>query len=785
VDARAREAVDRVLADPLYWFPVRHHSPAVARHLRAALRRRRPAVVFIEGPPACTALVPYVVHKDTKPPIALYTSFRDDGNVLGLNGVATPSPEVPYQLASWFPLLAYSPEYVALKTATELGAEVVFMDLPPHARQAVDGEVPDGSVAAESAITTSDFYRGLAKAAGFRTFDETWDALFETAAHADDEACRRDLTAFCAAARLTTDPARSAADGTVARERHMWKTIRGELAQRGLPDEAAFVVCGGFHLFLARDGAEPPPIPEGTVQSTVVPYSYFRASERSGYGAGNRAPRYYQRLWEASEAGATPDDALLMALTDALRAGRKAKVPLSSADAIAVAQTAHGLASLRGRRHALLDDLHDAVVTCCVKGDPRTDGQRLLTAIHEAAVGTDVGKVTESLGRLPLVLDFHHQLALLGLTEHAEHDRKASVDLDRRDPASARRSAFFHRLVRVGIPFAALLQGGSIGTVFRERWRVGWSPEVERALVEAVGWGDTVEAAAAGKLAADVAQHPADASGVTTRWREAVDMDLPSLAHRLEGACSEAIDTDPRAASLATAMVNLGILKRQAAFRGLRKDVVAELESRAYGRACFRLPEAADVPDEEQGEVLTALQALAEAALADAAAFDPSLLEQNTRAAAADTTSPFLRGAFLGMLVEIRVSPPESLAERISAYANALPETRGEAGAFLEGVFAVSRTSLMLGADAIAAAVDELLRSCDWTAFTAVLPRLRHAFARLHDRQRDAFAEVVARRYGKVEARALVALPTSVDAALAMARLDAKVGEILAVWEGA
>jgi len=35
-DVQAR--ADRVLADELYWFPVRHHSPAAARHVRAAIR---------------------------------------------------------------------------------------------------------------------------------------------------------------------------------------------------------------------------------------------------------------------------------------------------------------------------------------------------------------------------------------------------------------------------------------------------------------------------------------------------------------------------------------------------------------------------------------------------------------------------------------------------------------------------------------------------------------------------------------------------------------------------
>ncbi|MBN9521706.1 hypothetical protein J0H58_24860, partial [bacterium] len=79
--------VDAVLADPLYWFPVRHHSPATARHLRAALAARRPKMVFVEGPFEANHLVPFVTDAETVPPVAVYSSYRDDDNLLGLNGV--------------------------------------------------------------------------------------------------------------------------------------------------------------------------------------------------------------------------------------------------------------------------------------------------------------------------------------------------------------------------------------------------------------------------------------------------------------------------------------------------------------------------------------------------------------------------------------------------------------------------------------------------------------------------------------------------------------------------
>src|SRR3954453_22006232 len=145
--------VDGVLADPLYWFPVRHHSPTAARHLQAALRERKPKVVFIEGPHEANDLVRFVVDTDTVPPVAIYTSYRDDDNVLGLAGVASPAPDIPARFAAWYPLTAYSPEYVARKTAAAIGAEVVFIDLPHYAlvkpRGADDGPPPAPPPAAD------------------------------------------------------------------------------------------------------------------------------------------------------------------------------------------------------------------------------------------------------------------------------------------------------------------------------------------------------------------------------------------------------------------------------------------------------------------------------------------------------------------------------------------------------------------------------------------------------------------------------------------------------------
>src|SRR4029077_4826552 len=124
--------VESVLAEELFWFPVRHHSPVAARFLESALRERRPKLIFIEGPSEANDLVEHVVHAKTKPPVAIYTSYRDDDNVLGLAGLASPSPDIPARFSSWYPSLDYSPQLVAIPAAKASGAELVFNDLPYH-----------------------------------------------------------------------------------------------------------------------------------------------------------------------------------------------------------------------------------------------------------------------------------------------------------------------------------------------------------------------------------------------------------------------------------------------------------------------------------------------------------------------------------------------------------------------------------------------------------------------------------------------------------------------------
>lgn len=781
--------VDAVLADALYWFPVRHHSPNTARHVRAAIAARKPKVIFIEGPFEANHLVPHITDSATAPPVAIYSSYRDDSNVLGLNGVASAGPDIPARFAVWYPLVPYSPEYVAMRAAAESGAEVVFVDLPHHAliKPHTKGDAPPlpEPPNEDRLITTSGFYQSLAAAAGYKSWDEAWDSLFENPHGKDHETFRRELATFCCAARMTSDHAAEQLEGTVERERHFLKVIRETLAAKKLKPEQAMVVCGGFHLFLDRsDRAAPPPCPDGTVYTTVVPYSYFRISEASGYGAGNRAPQFYQTLFDLANDGRAGDVALDHAIA-VLRQVRRAGDPLSTADAIAITHHAAMLARLRGRGHETLDDIHDALVTCCCKGNPAEEGTKLLAAMDAAGIGTRIGKVTAKLGRLPIVNDFHTQLADLDLGEVLGKEKKMALRLDKREPLAARRAAFLHRVAYLKVPFAVLTTsgGGFSGTLFREDWQLKWDPKTEPHLIEQNLYGDTVEAAALGRLREAMAKVGTHAGKTCEQLVDAVNMDMPDLVQAAADACGAAIDADPSFVSQAAALQSLGHLDQYASFRGLRRDVLEDLLTRCYDRACFALPDAASAPEDEQQAVVDALVSVADVLQrADKTRYDRSLFAEAARTAAGISTVPFLRGAFLGLLCEIRELPAEALAAEVAGLARAAPAVMVTAGDLLDGMLAVSRTSVMLGAEALVGAVDDLLKAADWESFLVMLPRLRAAIERLGKSQKESLAGTVAKRYGLGGHEDVTAMPAGLSATALVARLDAAVAATLKDW---
>ncbi|MBO6934429.1 MAG: hypothetical protein JJ863_05625 [Deltaproteobacteria bacterium] len=784
-----RAQVDAVLSEELHWFPVRHHSPTVAHAVRDTIRARKPKLLFLEAPAEAQHLVPHLADSGTKPPIAIYSSFRDDDDVLGLRDPEDDRAE-PTRIPSWYPMTHYSPELIAIRETLRAGGEVVFMDLPHWAtmvrregaiQEPTSGRTVPGRSALHELVGSRELSERMSRTAGHRTWDETWDTLFEQQRRGSSdaiEAYRRAIAVYCAAIRASTPPETLELDGTLPRERHMMATIDRELTERSVDPGDAMVVCGGFHLFLDRADTNAPTIPDGTVHTTLVPHSYPRLGQLSGYAAGNRAPAWYRRLFE----GKDPDAILLEHVVAILGRARRKGMRLAAADTLAVVHHAHLLAQLRGRRVPILDDVHDAIITCCCKGDPALEGGRLFEAMHHVGTGTRVGQVAAGVGRLPLVRDFRSELERLELSELVEHDEVLKVDLDVREPADAERSALLHRLRHLGAPIGHLREKAGFGqTLFQEKWRLRWTPELEPALVEKSLLGDTVEAAATVQTREALDRLGHDAGGVARQLLDAVRMALPTLFRDAETQLGEAIDHDERFASLVDAFVALGHLGRRASYREGSDAELGVLRERAYARASFAIAGTVALPDEEQPAAIEGLEALADAILQEDA-LDADLFVTNVRSAADNTPSAYLRGAYLGILAEVRQLPVDDVADALAAHAHGPEEVQLEAGDFLGGVLAVSRATLMVGARALVAAVDEVLRAVQRETFLTMAPRMRAAIEELRETQKNLLADEVGRLYGESGDDIRQELSLSTEAAALLSELDAEAARIMDAW---
>ena len=82
----------------------------------------------------------------------------------------------------------------------------------------------------------------------------------------------------------------------------MRRKIQQAIAE-GFKPEQIVVVTGAFHATAL--GPELPPMTDEEFaklrkresKMTLMPYSFFKLSSQSGYGAGNHAPAYFEMVW--------------------------------------------------------------------------------------------------------------------------------------------------------------------------------------------------------------------------------------------------------------------------------------------------------------------------------------------------------------------------------------------------------------------------------------------------------------------------------------------------------
>jgi hypothetical protein len=783
------------------YFPIRHHSPACAWQLEQLIRKRKPRAILIEGPDAFTPLIPLILHEKTRAPVAVYTSFVGEASE---GAVAKFGPP---RHAAYYPFCDYSPELVALRVGSQMGAKLRFIDLDyPGQIEAEKAALTESaaprveSLLAERHFKRSRFLQALARRAGCRDHNDLWDHLFETRIASDTptEKFIADVAAWCWYARRDATPEGLAADGTVARETAMAAHIREELSQPGL----VLVVTGGFHtvslpeLVKAKSGT-PARAKKSNALTCLVRYSFEQLDALNGYAAGMPSPLYYDQVWQAAKNGTEMPftDLATKFLVQLGQLTRKKKMAsaLSLADEIAGLEQARRLAALRGHPGPMREDLLDGIRSCFVKGAMDAEGEVLLGLAHHALAGASIGDVPPEAGIPPLVENFRAATRELRLNIGDSTRRKTSLDLYRK--VSPRKcSRFFHSVGFLDVPFATMRAGPDFvkGTGLErlhEHWDYQWTPQTESKLVEASIYGATIEEAAANRLVRAVAELESQGRGrnaaeAVAMLVHACRMGLHQHTERLRALVAAQIGEDPDFNSLTGALNQLILLwESREPLEAHQLPEIPALIKAAYERACYLLHDLVNAPAEAADEILNSLIVLREILQTKAAAgdfLDATLffgplrkLVEEAKAAA------LLAGGAAGILHGAGQMPEAELLRALAGFIGSAAVEPGNQMAFLTGLLRACR-ELAWRQPALTEAVEKLLAAWSEDEFIERLPHLRLAFAGLTPRETDQVAEVVAALHDGEKIGTLYRPEMSEGEMLAALRMDSAVKKTLA-----
>ena len=469
-------------------FGIRHLSPAGAYYVRRFLDEVSPELLLIEGPSDFTELIQDLGDPKVKPPVA----------------VMAYTEELPIRTIL-YPFAVYSPEYQAICWAREHGCECRFCDLPSQVFLGIEEQkrARKCQKPMEEESPTAHVYRRLGECSGDGDQETFWERTLEHAL--DEKGYERGAAEFGRSLRELSMGYEEDDAENLVREAYMRRVI-AQAGKEGFSPDKIAVVTGAFHVEGLLLGGKPmtekelKKLPSLEVNKTLMPYSYFRLSERAGYGAGNRAPAYYELLWDGL-CREMPDYTGRRYLAALAAYQREHGNMVSSAEIIEAVRLAGSLAELHGAHLPALRDLRDAAITCMGHGS----FSEIALAVADTEIGTKIGSLPEGVSQTSIQSDFYRQLKELRLEKYKSvSSQELSLDLREKLTVKSERAAFLdlersfflHRLKVLGISFATPQAVRQERATWAEQWLLRWTPEAEMLIVEAVLKGDTVEQAA-------------------------------------------------------------------------------------------------------------------------------------------------------------------------------------------------------------------------------------------------------------------------------------------------
>ena len=651
------------------YFGIRHLSPVCAYYLRELLQYEKPGLVLIEGPSDLNELMDGLVSEEAQLPAAILAYTK----------------EPPVQTVL-YPYAEFSPEYQAILWAKQNGAQARFIDLPSgitlgyykelrrleeekEQKESADSDTKDKGAdgKAAEAERKMSVYERIEQVSGV-PHDTFWEYTFEScdsredllAAMADYGASLREFS--------EEDDDAFKAEHEKLRECWMRREIAGAVTED--PERCIVVVTGAFHTaavqgeYTQEDRKKTDAALQGKLNlkdcnATLMPYSYYRLSEHSGYGAGARAPFYFEILWRCrNAAGEKPfgDMAASEYLTRVAAFQRSQGGMASSAQVIEALRLAKELAAMNGGRYPALADLRSAAVTCIGEGS----FAEIATAVAATEIGTKIGKMPEGTVCTSVQEDFLRQLKRLKLEKYRSSERQ-ELELDLRENLRVKseeaafldlnRSFFLHRMSVLKTEFCRQEERRQDKATWAEKWILQWTPETEIRIVEASLKGDTIEEAAVTVLGEKLraAQNVKQTSEVLA---QALEAGLTACVREAIYAVQNSAAGDEAIQDVGSAIGDLSLTVRFGNIRRMDLSGIEPLMERLFLKFCLNLNKECICDETAAKEILQALATVWDAVQIHEFLDKNRLVHAYLELAEDDMVNPLLSGFACGALAE-------------------------------------------------------------------------------------------------------------------------------------
>lgn len=707
------------------FFGVRHLSPAAAHHICKKLDEIKPDLVLIEGPSDLNDQMHWFCHPKTKLPAAIlaYTEQAPIKTLL-------------------YPFAEYSPEYQAILWANKNKVTCRFMDLPSDVFLAITEPTNETET---NSMTTEKVYKELENILG-ESHDTFWERKFEQLENNYLEAADE----FGKQLRLSSEDAAFRKAENHVREAYMKRCIVNA-QNEGFNN--IFCVCGAYHVEGLKHNEpisdkEEKLLPRVKSNITLMPYSYYRLSERSGYGAGNAAPAYFEILWNALKAN-KPENAAYEYLTKLAAHQRKQGHMVSAAEVIEAVRLANTLAYIRSSKYPVLQDLRDAAITCMGHGNL----SEISVSVAKVEIGLKIGQLPDGVSRTSIQDDFYRNLKDLKLEKYRSPESQR-IDLDLRENLKVKseksafldlnRSFFLNQLRVLGVKFASPTQYKS-DAVWGESWFLCWTPETEIEIVEAALLGETVKLAALFKIK-ESADNSTDIASAAKVFEDAFLCGIPKASEYALSALQKlSIDTAAIEEISKTAQ-RLSNVIRYGDLRKFSSNAIKPLLSQLFLRACLVLENSCICDDTAAKGIIESIERINRVQIDNDFLDEKQWIKLLEAVSNRDDINTKCSGFAMATLIERGLVDENLLSMEVSRrLSKGVPADLG-AGWF-EGLAQKNRYSLIMRLS-LWRELDNYLKSLDDEEFKRALVFLRRAFTDFSANEKSDIAENLGQIWG-------------------------------------